>query len=421
MYISFKTAGKRLLKRLEPYAKTDLSYFTKSSFWLNLTSIFGAFLSFLLSILFAHYVSKDTYGTYRFILSVAGLASAFSLTGMNVAVMRSVAQGFDGIFKRAMFEQIKWSWPQFLFSFVAGLYYFFYGNTVFGIAFFIVSILAPISTVSNTYAAILIGKKDFRTSSWYSIYSNLVYFIGLASVIIGAPSSVILMILGYYFLNTGANVYFCLRTYRKYNQNLSTNDYRTEDITYAKHLSLMNTVSILATQADSILVYYLLGPVSLALYSFATLLPERIRTMFGFIGSAAFPKIAERNFESMRPTANRKIWQLIILALLISVIYIILAPTFFRWFYPQYQNVVIYSQIFSLSLVAIATNISLTALQAHRKQKELYIISFGVPIAKIALSAAGIFYLGIWGAIIAKMTHHILLLVLSSFYLRKKS
>ena len=410
----------KISAKLEPYIKTNLSYLLKSGFWLNMSYAVGTLISFGLSILFAHFVSKEVYGTYRYILSVAGMATAFSLTGMNVAVMRSVSQGYDGIFKKSLIEQLKWAWPQFLFSFIAGAYYLYQGNTPYAIALFIVSVLGPISSVANTFSAVLYGKKEFRTSTAYGTISNVAYFVGMVAAILGAPHSLIILIIGYYALNTAANIYFCLRTYKRY-RSLASNEYRQEDISYARHLSFMNIIGTLATQADSVLVYYMLGPVSLALYAFATLLPERIRVMFGFISTAAFPKIAEKDLGNIRSALKRKTWQLILLALIISAIYIAVAPTFFKIFYPQYQSIVIYSQVFSLSLIAIATNISLTSLQAHRKQKELYIISAGVPILKIAISAVGIFYLGLWGAIIAKMAHHVLLLASSSFYLHKES
>ena len=174
MFANIRTSWKSLLVRLEPYVKTDLSYLAKSSFWLNLSSFWGALISFILSILFARYVPKEIYGTYRYIVSIAGIASAFSLTGMNVAVMRAVAQGYDGIFKRSIIEQIKWSWPQFLFSFIAAIYYLSHGNVTFSICFFIVCILHPISTIGNTFVYYLFGKKDFNIATRYGMISRFI-------------------------------------------------------------------------------------------------------------------------------------------------------------------------------------------------------------------------------------------------------
>lgn len=107
------------------------------------------------------------------------------------------------------------------------------------------------------------------------------------------------------------------------------------------------------------------------------------------------------------------------LGLIVAGIYIPLAPFLFHWLFPEYNSVILYSQIFSLSLVSIATNISNTTLLAQRKQKELYHVNTIVPIIKIIFTITGIWYFGIWGAIISKMFSQILLLMFSSYYLLK--
>ena len=134
----------------------------------------------ILSILFANFVSKDIFGIYKYIISITAIAGVFSLTGMNVAVMRAVAQGFDGIFKKSLIEQFKWSWPQFFFLLSFGAYYLYQNNLTYGLAFLIISIFAPLSGIANTYNAVLYGKKDFRISAflWFLVR----YFILFANV-----------------------------------------------------------------------------------------------------------------------------------------------------------------------------------------------------------------------------------------------
>jgi O-antigen/teichoic acid export membrane protein len=428
-YIAMNSLS-RMRLFLERHLKTDIAYFASSGFWLNLNSGFGAAVSLVLSILFANYLSKDVYGTYRYIISIAGIGSAFALTGMNVAVIRAVAQGWNGIFKKALVEQLKWCWPQFLFSFVVSAYYFIHGNSIYGFSFLFISVVAPLSGIANTYGSVLYGKKDFRRSAWYSIGSSAIYLIAMSSTVLFAGTSVVMLVVAFYGANFIANSFFCLRTYRLYSAEQSfvqsadqpkQDLYRAEDVNYAKHLSVMNIIGTLAAQLDNVLVYYFLGPISLALYSFAVIIPERIRVLFGFIAAAAFPKIAEKNLDSIKSNLSRKTWQLVFLALGISAVYIAIAPEFFKLFFPQYQSVVIYSQIFSLSLVAIATNISFTALQAHRQQRELYSVSIGVPVIKIIATVVGVYYFGIWGAIASKMLHNVLLLASTSYYLHRKS
>lgn len=406
------------IKRLESWLKTDVRYIAKSGFWLNLSNLVSTILSFILTILFAHFLSQDIYGIYKYILATASIAAAFSLTGMNVATMRAAAQGFSGIFTRSIIEQFKWSWLQFSILIAIGLYYFWQGNSIYGIAFLVISLLAPLSGIANTFTAILYGTKEFKNAAIYSIISNCLYFVVMAIIVWQLPFSILALIIGYYFITTASNVYFCIRTYKKYNLAADT-AYRQEDISYGKHMSVMNSVSTIANQIDNVIVYHLLGPASLALYSFAIVIPDRIRVLFGFIATAAFPKIAEKDLADIRPTLKRKILQLVFIALAIALIYIIAAPFIFKLIFPQYIDAVIYSQIFSLSLVAIATNISLTTLLAQKLQTELYYVNVYLPAIKIGIIVIAIWQFGIWGAIVARIIGHLLLLLSSTYFLKK--
>ena len=121
MIQNFKKFSALLVHRTESFIKTDLVYFLKGGFWINSNYIINSFFFLILSILFANFVSKDIFGIYKYIISITAIAGVFSLTGMNVAVMRAVAQGFDGIFKKSLIEQFKWSWPQFFFCFLWSL------------------------------------------------------------------------------------------------------------------------------------------------------------------------------------------------------------------------------------------------------------------------------------------------------------
>ncbi len=406
----------KLLKWSEKIFKTDMLYVARSGFWLNLNSIIGSALSLILTILFAHYLSKEVFGIYKYILSMAGIAVAFSLNGINTAVTRAVAQGYDGIFKKSIVIQMKWVIPQAIFTLILSIYYFYYGNTVYGISFLIVSLLGPISSIANTYTALLNGKKDFETFSIYGIISNLIYFTLSFLTVVLLPN-VVYLVLAYFIATAGSNVFFCFKAYNKYKLN---DNFRKEDVTYGKHISLLNIIGMVAAQLDNVIVYHLLGPAALAIFSFATIIPEKIRTLFGFISTAALPKLSENDNLGISTNIGKKIEHLIMMAIIISSVYIVMAPYIFEWFFPQYLSSVIYSQVFSLSLIAIAANIPVTKLYADKLQKELYIVGTTGPIAKVIILLFVVNIFGIWGAIFAKMFSHILSMILSIFLVRRK-
>src|SRR5579872_3261570 len=97
-----------ILRWSERYTRTDMVYLFKSGFWLQTSSFSIALLSFLLYVVFGRVLPKDVYGNYQYLLSLASIASAFTMTGMNTAVMRAVARGFEGTFLASLRIQLLW-------------------------------------------------------------------------------------------------------------------------------------------------------------------------------------------------------------------------------------------------------------------------------------------------------------------------
>lgn len=406
-----------LLRWSEKYTKTDMVYVGTSGFWLMSGQVLAAATALGLSILFANMLSKDVFGMYRYVLSMAGIAAAFSLTGANAAVVRAVAQHYDGILKPILIAQLWWSLPRLLFGLAISAYYLYQSHTVYAISFLIVAILAPLASIANTYGPFLEGKKLFKESSLMGVSVNLVNVVALATVSFFFPS-VVVLVLAYYLSLTLAGAYFTWKTYATYPTDPQTT--RDADLEYAKKLSVMNIVSTLAVQADSILVYHLLGPAQLATFTFATLIPERIRSMFGVIATAALPRLSEKQGSRADINIVDKVLRLLLLAAVMVAAYWFIAPYVFKLLFPQYADSVLYSQVYALSLLAIASNIPIPALFAEQRNKELYMLSIGLPSLKIAVSAGAIFTMGIWGAVLAKIMHYMLYVVLSTFYAANK-
>ena len=79
------------MKRGTELAGLDLKYFASGGFWTTLGQGINAILAFALTIAFANMIPKETYGIYRYILSIAGILNIFTLKGMNTAVVQAVA------------------------------------------------------------------------------------------------------------------------------------------------------------------------------------------------------------------------------------------------------------------------------------------------------------------------------------------
>ncbi len=390
----------RLLRWSERYTKVDMVYLFRGGAILSAADAGLAIVSLALSTLIAAYVPKDIYGIYRYVLSVAGIAAAFSLTGMNTAVTRAVALGHEGAFAKSLRVQLRYAVLQFLIAAAVAAYYFVKENTAYGIAFTVVAVLAPLSGVANTYTAYLNGKKDFPRMALWRTESGLLNAAAMAGAVLFAPSLVGLT-LAYCFSVFAVNAWLLWRTFRVYKPNRVAT---AEDLSYGKHLSIMNGVNTLASQLDSILIYHLLGPVQLALYTFATLIPERARSSFSFLPSLIIPRLAGRSRAEIRATLNQRTWLAIGAGVVLMLVYCAAVPFIFALFFPTYLDAVPYAVAAGfIILVTAGAKYGGTAMMAEGAYKPLYYASLATPAVKTVLSLACIPFFGIWGAIAARV------------------
>ena len=86
----------QILRGSEDFFKTDMIYLTKSGSWLSLSQGIAMLAGFFISIAFANLFPKESFGTYKFILSMVAILGVFSFTGLSTSVVQSVARGFGG-------------------------------------------------------------------------------------------------------------------------------------------------------------------------------------------------------------------------------------------------------------------------------------------------------------------------------------
>lgn len=405
------------LKWLSSYTKTDMVYLVKGSFWINANTIITNGLAFVLSILFAHFVSKETYGTYQFIISMSGILGGLTLMGMNNAVTGAVARGFDGTLRASIAEQMRFLYIPLLVGFAGAIYYLFFNNTTLSLSFALIAVLLPVGNAFNTWTAFISGKKDFKNLFVYNQIVNVFYYGGLITIVYLIPNTIPLVI-GTFFISMCVHIYIYLHILKKYKPDSLAID--TDAILYGKKLSVSNILPLIAIHIDNLIVFHFLGPIQLAVYAFASNIPERLGGLIRPISTVAFPKLANKNQNEISQTLPLKTKQLFVLSMVGGVLYIISAPFIFSIFFSSYMSSVVYSQAYAVIIVlSVTSSLPLTALFATRSP---YIFRLNVyhPIYSIILICGGAYLYGIWGIIGAKIISGTLLLVQSSIYSQKQ-
>lgn len=397
------------LNKVEYFLKLDIRYALSSGFWLNMNSVVTILGSFLISIAFANLLSKEMFGTYQYLLSIFSILTAFTLTGMNPAITRAVAQGNDSSLRASIRPQLVWSAFSSLIAFLLSAYYLLNGDSRLGIGSICIAIALPFVTTFNSYGAFLIGKKAFRTYFFYSSGANIAYYVLMILTIYFVPSVVPLVAVNL-SLTALSPIILYLLTIRTYRLKKATLD--KETLTYSKHLSLMNLVGSVSQQIDNFLVFHFLGPVQLAAYSMATLIPDRLSGVFKNFTNAILPRFSEQSLVRLRSSILRKALVMLFPVVGTIVAYVVLVPYLFSWIYPQYVDIVPYTQILSLTLLITIGNFIGTVLLAHRKIKGLYIANSVAPVANLVFQSIGIIFWGLWGLILGRIFAGVLFLLL---------
>ena len=402
-----------VLKWLEKYTKTDMVYLAKGGFWGIVSQITTMLMVFGLAVAFGHLVPKDTYGQYKYVLSIVSLLGTLSLTGLGTATLQSITRGYEGTLKYAFWQNIRWSIFFFIGSGLVSVYYFLHGNLMLGLSMLMVGCLWPFFNSTNLYESLLIAKKDFRRSSiYFDIIGNLVPYACLFGTMF-LTKNPLWFVAVYIISNTLIGLILYLRIVSIYKPNDKVDPHM---MNYSKHLSAMSILSGISENLDQILVFHYVGAVELAIYNFATAIPDQIKGPIKNLSNLIFPKFAERTDKEIKSGMNRKLLVLLAVSVVIIVAYIIAAPFIFKIFFPKYLGSIIYSQIFSVSLLSTIAIPANTYLSARKKIKELYIINLSSAIFQIIVLFVSVIYWGVLGLVIARVLTRIVTAMFGMFF-----
>lgn len=350
-----------LLRKSEKWTKTDMVYLAHGGFWLLSSQFISSLSSFLLSILFANLISVELYGAYQYILSVAGILSITTLSGMGTSIVQAVSRGYSGTMYAAFKTQIKWGLIGGILGLIVGAYYWITGNTTLAAGFFITSIFIPFMDPLYSYAATLGGQKQFKKSNIYNLITKI-FTLTLIALVLFFSQNILLLIFTYFASNTLMRLTFFRITLR----NIDQKKVDPGALTYGKHLSLLKGLNTGIGYLNNILMFNVFGSAMLSISSFAMAPLNQIRSAIKVSESLLMPKASRDEWKINNRILIRKLIYAALITTAIVFIYIIIAPIYYRLLLPQYVQAIKYSQILSLSLILTT----------------IYIILYGIVTAK---------------------------------------
>ncbi len=412
MITKLKDKAKKLLLWSQQYTRLDMFYMASSGFWTTATFGITSVLSIALTFVFANFLPKETYGLYKYIMSLSGALAFLTFSGMNTAVTQAVAHGHDGILPYALKFQLKWNMLFLAVSYVVGGYYFIHGNHVLALSLLILGTTFPFLSAFNTYGAFIIGKKDFKRLSAWSVVASAIYNVAMIGAILYFKN-IVLLVLVYALSNMLPQIYFYLKTLKLYKPISQEPKQEKELLRYGAHLSFINIFSNLSQYVDKIVIFHFLGAIQLAVYGLALAIPERMRGYVKSYGSIILPKLSSKTIEDIIPVFYKRSFQGLLVGALASFAYILIAPFAFHLLLPKYLDSIRYSQVISLSLmIVVPASYMGSVFHSQKMLKTIYLSSTVAHISRIVAFILFGYLWGVWGVIYASL----LVSVLGFFY-----
>ena len=385
----------QVLRWSEKYTNTDMVYAAHGAFLLLLWKGIGIITSIVLLAVFAKWTPKEVYGGYNYILSMVGIIALLAFPGIDAALTRAVAQGKEKTFFVAAKGKILWAGLASLAFLGVSSWYFLHSDIKLGLSFLLVAVFFPLIGVFSLYLAYWNGKSNFYLQSKYSIISRLCTAAVLIPVVIYSKDLVTIIFV-YLFSNTAIDGILFWSVSRK------VKDTPVDDnvISTGKHLTFNRAIPLLAAHIDKVIIWQVLGPVSLAIYAFAQLPVQRLYDLMP-IYHLALPKLSMQDPKSIKRSLEKKVCQLLFLTVPFSTLLFLLAPYLYRFVFPAYQDSVPFFQVLALTFIFTPFLLFEVALVAAVAKKLLYIVRSIYIVSFCILLVVLTPLYGLWGAVLA--------------------
>lgn len=369
----------------------------KGGLWVYISYFVNILVGLLLTFFYANYVSKEVFGQFNFVLSILSMLGFFTLVGMNQALTFAISEGYEGNFKKAISQTLRFS---IIGSIILLFLSFFYLNKSPGLSpsLIFIALIFPLYAISTYYQSFLFSKRKFKYISLINIGGSILSLITLIFVITSVNSTLTILI-ALLMPPLFINLYF---TYRYF---ISTQSLKINQtfLRLGWHLSSTNSIHFLTKSIDKFLIGLFLPFEQLAIYAFAQVLPDQGYAIFKHLNTLITPEIAEAGKKNLKLNILKGYLIALLTVGFGIVIYFILSPLFFSIFFPRYLDSLFISQIYSLVLLSIPTTFLNLAFQKLKVSKIFYLQEFSLIITLIVGIYIFVPQYGIVGAIIAQI------------------
>ncbi len=402
------------LRWSERYTKTDMVYFTKGNFWLTLSQIGGMLSSFILTLVMANLLDQNVYGAYKYILSIISVITITSLPGMNIAAFRSASRGYEGTLKRIVFLKMKWGLLGSLACLILGAYYYINNNLDLSYSYLIASLFIPLMDSLRIPIYLLSTRKLFNAETTSINYLINIFQTTIVIISVLISKNLLIIITCYLFAFTAVRFLANIYIWNKFKPN---DKHEESSIKYGWSLTFIQIITAITNNINNINIGHLIGNIKLAAYSIGIAPVEQLKTLISMNDVLYSSKLSNNNWEI--PNFKKfvqKILPFILVLSIFNVIYLFISPLFYKLFFPKYLESILYSQLYSLTIIPSAIVLILNSiLKSKMLVREQKIINYFNCALCFVVNIPAIYFFGIIGLIFAILINKLLEITISSY------
>lgn len=387
------------LRWSERYTKTDMVYLASGGMWLGLAQLTASISAFVVTVILANLLTQETLGEYRFLLSSLLVFSAFSLPGIRPALLESTPKGFLGNIRVAYKHTKLFSLIGVYLALCSSLIFISQENYSMAIGFVLIAIALPWLDASALYIEHLKSIGKFDLVAKYTTIGRCIFLVTSIGIAVAYPHVAWILLFAYLLTTILPNLFFFRKVLTKTVPQEAHADPNL--LSYAKHLSVITTLTILAIHIDKVFIWHFLDAESLAIFFIALAIPQEISRFVSIIPILAFPKFSTGNPQAIHATLLPKIVKICFGTLFIIALYILMAPFIFLMLFPSYISAIPLSQVLALTILASVFTTITTYFTTQKRIPVLYTIAIVTPVIRILLCLVGIALFGLWGAVFA--------------------
>ena len=392
-------AKEKIINFLEKKIRTDIRYVYKGFFWYGIGHFVSTLAGVATAVAFANLLAPETYGNFKYILSILPFLDMSTLKRMDQSLTISVAKGFEGDTVGALKTKMKWGILGSLAGLGLSFYYYASGNHQLGLLVLIMAIFVPFFNSPLIYLDFLAGRKNFKALSLIGSSVSVVYSISII-IFVFLSKDLVLILLAYFITNAIIRFGAFLFVIKKYPPN-KIKEEGGQTLKYGKKLSILEIINVTSSSLDNILVFHYLGAIELAAYAFIKKVPENIKLLPRYITQLSVPKFSQQDIGDpfIKKELVRKTWFFVAGTAAVVFIYILLAPFIFNLLFAPYKEYVFYSQIYALSFAFNFGGLFLNFVETNRKAREVLSLHLVTSIFTIVVVFASLKFYGLLGLV----------------------